>query len=120
MKIRSIASVLLSVALGLNSCTQQNTEVKVGSSPSTSADTAVKIDSSPTTSVTSELFLFTRNGKYGYIDRTGKIVIPAKLDTPYENSATPVGEASQNENRDELISFAQEDHSAVISIPLAN
>jgi hypothetical protein len=117
MKIRSIASVLLSVALGLNSCTQQNTEVKVGSSPSTSADTAVKTNSSPTTLATSKLFLFTRNGKYGYIDRTGKIVIPATLDTPYENSnsVTPVGEASQNENRDELISFAQEDHSANIT-----
>jgi hypothetical protein len=107
MKIRSIASALLLVlvALVLSSCTQQNTEVKVGSSPSTSADTDVKTNSPPTNLATSELFLFTRNGKYGYIDRTGKIVIPAKLDTPYNessNSATPAP--------DELISFAQEDY----------
>ncbi|WP_310483610.1 WG repeat-containing protein [Chamaesiphon sp. VAR_48_metabat_403] len=114
MKIISIASASLLVALVLTSCTNQNTEVKVGSSPSTSADTNVKTDSSPSTLATSKLFLFTRNGKYGYIDRTGKIVIPAKLDTPYENSnsATLVGEASQNENRDELISFEQDDISA--------
>jgi hypothetical protein len=108
MKIRSIASALLSIALVLSSCTQQNTEVKTNSSPTTLAD--------------SKLFLFTRNDKYGYIDRTGKIVIPAKLNTPYENanSATPVGvggasasaEASQNENLDELISFEQDDYSA--------
>jgi DNA-binding transcriptional regulator/RsmH inhibitor MraZ len=82
MKIRSIASALLLVlvALVLSSCTQQNTEVKVGSSPSTSADTDVKTNSPPTNLATSELFLFTRNGKYGYIDRTGKIVIPAKFE----------------------------------------
>ncbi len=106
MKIRSIASALLLVALVLSSCTQQNTEVKVGSSPSTSTDTDVKTNNSPSTLVTSKLFLFTRNGKYGYIDRTGKIVVPAKLDTPYENSnsATP--------DRDELIRFEQEDISA--------
>jgi WG containing repeat len=104
MKIRSIASALLLLALVLNSCTNQNTEVKVGSSPSTSADTDVKPNSSPTTLAISKLFLFTRNGKYGYIDRTGKIVIPAKLDTPYENSN------SVTSDRDELISFAQEDH----------
>jgi hypothetical protein len=125
MKIKPIASALLLVALGLNSCTKQNTEVKVGSSPSTSADTDVKTNILPTTSADSKLFLFTRNGKYGYIDRTGKIVIPAKLDTPYENSnsVTPVGvgvasacaEASQNENRDRLIRFAQEDHSGNIT-----
>jgi WG containing repeat len=117
MKIKPIASALLLVALVLNSCTKQNTEVKVGSSPSTSADTDVKTNISPTTSADSKLFLFTRNGKYGYIDRTGKIVIPGKLDTPYENSnsVTPVGEASQNENRDRLIRFAQEDHSGNIT-----
>ncbi len=66
MNLRSIASALLLVALVLNGCTQQNTEVKVGNSPSTLAD--------------SKLFLFTRNSKYGYIDRTGKIIIPAKFE----------------------------------------
>jgi WG containing repeat len=106
MKIRSIASALLLVSLGLNSCTQQNTEVKVASSPSTSVDTNVKTNSSPTTLATSKLFLFTRNGKYGYIDRTGKIVIPAKLDTPYENSN------SVTPDRDKLISFEENDISA--------
>jgi WG containing repeat len=121
MKIRSIVSALLLVALVLSSCTQQNTEVKVGT-PSTSADTDVKTNNWPSTLLPSKLFLFTRNGKYGYIDRTGKIVIPAKLDTPYENSnsvtpvgvgdSLPLGTASQNENRDELIIFAEDDISA--------
>jgi hypothetical protein len=109
MKIKPIASALLLVALGLNSCTKQNIEVKVGSSPSTSADTDVKTNISPTTSADSKLFLFTRNGKYGYIERTGKIVIPAKLDTPYENSN------SVTPDRDRLIRFAQEDHSGNIT-----
>jgi WG containing repeat len=107
MEIRLIASALVFVALVLNSCTKQNTEVKVGSSPLTSADTEVKTNSSPTTSADSKLFLFTRNGKYGYIDRTGKIVIPAKLDTPYNETSESV-----TPDRDELIRFAQEDHSA--------
>jgi hypothetical protein len=80
MKIRSIASALLLVALVLCSCTQQNTEVNVGSSRSTSADTDVKTNSWSSTLSPSKLFLFTRNGKYGYIDRTGKIVIPAKFE----------------------------------------
>jgi WG containing repeat len=121
MNIRSIASTLLLVALVLSSCTQQNTEVKVGT-PSTSADTDVKPNSWPSNLSSSKLFLFTRNDKFGYIDRTGKIVIPAKLDTPYENSnsltpvgvgdSLPLGTASQNENRDELISFAEDDISA--------
>jgi hypothetical protein len=121
MNIRSIASALLLVALVLTSCTQQNTEVKVGSSRSTSADTDVEINSWPSNLSPSKLFLFTRNGKYGYIDRTGKIVVPAKLDTPYENSnsATSVGEASQNENRDELISFEENDISANITYEFA-
>jgi WG containing repeat len=113
MKIISIVSALLLVALVLNSCTKQNTEVKVGSSPTTSVDTDVKTNSLSTTLATSKLFLFTHNGKYGYIDRTGKIVIPAKLDTPYENSN------SVTPDRDELISFAQEDHSGNIRYAFA-
>jgi hypothetical protein len=113
MKIRSIASALLLVALALYGCTKQSTEVKVDRSPSTSADTDVKTNSPPTNLATSKLFLFTRNDKYGYIDRTGKIVIPAKLDTPYNisDSATP--------DRNELISFAEEDHSANITYEFA-
>jgi WG containing repeat len=113
MKIRSIASALLLTALVLTIYIKQNTEGKIGSSSKTSADTDVKTNSWPSTLDPSKLFLFTRNGKYGYIDRTGKIVIPAKLDTPYENSnsATPVGVGEQNENRDELISFEEDDYS---------
>jgi WG containing repeat len=119
MNIRPIASALFLVTLVLSSCTQQP-EIKAGSSRSTSADTDAKIDSLPTTLATSKLFLFTRNGKYGYIDRTGKIVIPSKLDNPYEtNSVTSVGEASQNENRDELISFREDDISANITYEFA-
>jgi hypothetical protein len=108
MNIRSIASVLLLVALVLSSCTQQNTEVNVGSSGSPSADTDAKTNSWPSTLSPSKLFLFTRNDKYGYIDRTGKIVVPAKLDTPYE---TP--------DRDELISFKEDDISANITYEFA-
>jgi hypothetical protein len=92
MKIIAIASALVLVALVMNIYTKKDTAVQVGSLPTTSAG--------------SKLFLFTRNGKYGYIDRTGKIVIPAKLDTPYENSN------SVTPDRDELVRFVQDDHFA--------
>jgi hypothetical protein len=75
--IRAIASALLLVALVLTSCTQQNTAVKVGT-PSTSADADVNTNT-PSTLAPSKLFLFTRNDKSGYIDRTGEVVIPLKF-----------------------------------------
>jgi hypothetical protein len=91
MNMKIIASAFLLVALVLNSCNKQNVEVNVGSLPATSAS--------------SELFLFIRNDKYGYINRSGKIVIPAKLDAPYDKASNSV-----TSNRDELIAFVQEDH----------
>lgn len=60
MKIRSITSALLLVALALSSCAKQ------GSSQSSSEN--------------SELFRFVRNDRLGYIDRSGKIIIEPKFE----------------------------------------
>jgi hypothetical protein len=60
MKIRSIASALLLVALALSSCAQQQ--------------------SRQLSSESLELFRFVRNDKLGYIDRSGKIIIEPKFE----------------------------------------
>ncbi len=66
MKIISIVSALLLVALPLTGCAKQDIDTKIGSSQSSSEF--------------SELFRFVRNDKLGYIDRTGKIVIEPKFE----------------------------------------
>jgi WG containing repeat len=74
MKLKLVRSIILgSVAiLSLASCSQTNGELK-------SSIPNLQI-TNPSASPNLDRFLFRQNGKLGYIDRTGKIVVPAKFD----------------------------------------
>ncbi len=74
MKLKLDRSTFLSllVILSLSSCGESNGGSKT-STPNLQT-------TNPSASTNSERFLFMRDGKFGYIDRTGKIVIPAKFD----------------------------------------
>jgi WG containing repeat len=74
MKLKFDRATVLSllVILSLSSCNKPAT-VPQASIPNPSI-------ANPSASPSLDRFLFMRNGKFGYIDRTGKIVIPAKFD----------------------------------------
>ncbi|WP_309732571.1 WG repeat-containing protein [Chamaesiphon sp. OTE_75_metabat_556] len=81
MKLKFDRLIILSflAILSLSSCSRPAAVMQQASTPNL-----------PTTSLSpspnSERFLFWRKGKLGYIDRTGKIVIPAKFDRAYDFS----------------------------------
>lgn len=70
--VRSIILSLLAIC-SLSSCSSSNTPLSIAAASNLQTTT-------PSVSPNSERFLFMRKGKFGYIDRTGKIVIPAKFD----------------------------------------
>jgi WG containing repeat len=66
-----ITTLLVVMAvLPLSSCSNNNSTRSIASTESVNAPTVKD----------SERFLFIGNGRFGYIDRTGKIIIPAKFD----------------------------------------
>jgi hypothetical protein len=75
MKLKFFALVIpiLLAILSLGSCGKSNGKLKT----STPNFPATNLSTPPD----SERFLFERNGKSGYIDRTGKIIIPAKFES---------------------------------------
>ncbi len=70
---RSTILIVLAILL-LGSCgTRTHNTAKVSKSPLPSA-------TSTKSSINLDLFLFIRNDRFGYIDRTGKIIIPAQFE----------------------------------------
>jgi WG containing repeat len=65
------ALLTLMAILPLSSCNNNNSTQSISSSDSVKTTTSKNLDR----------FFFQWNGKWGYIDRTGKIIIPAKFDS---------------------------------------